>query len=342
MKPLVSILIPAYNAERWLGDTLRSALSQTWDRKEIIVIDDGSKDGTENVARGFESAGVTVYTQKNQGASATRNKAYSLCKGDYIQWLDADDLLSPEKISKQMQVAEEVQNKRLLISGEWARFMCRPNRAKFTPTGLWCDLTPTEWMLRQMEQDVYMQTATWLVSRELTEAAGPWDTRLHGDDDAEYFCRVLLASEGVRFVPGTKVYYRDSGPTSLSRQDASNRQLDSRWLSIEMHIRYLRSRDDSRRAREACVRYLQDQSVLFYPLRMDIFGQLSETAKSLGGTVVPPRLSWKYSWIRAIFGSPAARRTQLNLSMLKWSIANFLDRILSRFGNAGQAIDSTI
>ena len=53
-----------------------------------------------------------------------------------------------------------------------------------------------------------MQTATWLVSRELAEAAGPWDTRLLGDDDGEFFCRVLLASEGTRFVKESKVYYR--------------------------------------------------------------------------------------------------------------------------------------
>jgi len=57
----------------------------------------------------------------------------------------------------------------------------------------------------QLGQNLYMQTATWLVSRELTEAAGPWDTRLLGDDDGEYFCRVLLASNGVRFVPEAKV-----------------------------------------------------------------------------------------------------------------------------------------
>lgn len=77
MKPLVSILIPAYNAEAWLSDTLKSAIAQTWDRKEIIVIDDGSKDGTLRLARNFESTGVRVFTQRNQGAAATRNNAFA-------------------------------------------------------------------------------------------------------------------------------------------------------------------------------------------------------------------------------------------------------------------------
>jgi glycosyltransferase involved in cell wall biosynthesis len=342
MKPLVSILIPAYNAERWLGETLRSAVTQTWDRKEIIVVNDGSEDRTEDLARGFESAGVTVHTQRNQGAAAARNKAFSLCKGDYIQWLDADDLLAPEKISKQMHVAENARSNRVLISGEWARFIYRSSRARFIPTGLWCDLTPTEWLMRKMEQNTYMQTATWLVSRELTEAAGPWDTRLLGDDDGEYFCRVLLASKGVRFVPGAKVFYRDAGSASLSYRGASNRQLEAQWLSMEMHIRYLLSHDDSIRARKACNRYLQDWSVIFYPQRLDLFNKANEAALRLGGQVVPPRLSWKYELIRSAFGWPAARRAQLILSRLKWSVARSWDNTLFRIGIGRRAADPAV
>src|SRR5271154_3546532 len=102
MKPLVSILIPAYNAETWISDSLRSAIAQTWERKEIIVVDDGSTDQTLTVARQFESDQLKVVTQKNQGAAATRNSAFSLCRGDYIQYLDADDLMAPDKIVRQM------------------------------------------------------------------------------------------------------------------------------------------------------------------------------------------------------------------------------------------------
>jgi GT2 family glycosyltransferase len=336
MKPLVSILIPAYNAERWLADTLRSAIAQTWERKEIVVVNDGSKDRTEELARSFESGGVTVHTQRNQGAAAARNRAFSLCKGDYIQWLDADDLLDAEKISKQMQLAEEAQSKQVLISGEWARFIYRSSRARFVPSGLWSDLAPAEWLMRKMEQNVYMQTATWLVSRELTEAAGPWDTRLLGDDDGEYFCRVLLASEGVRFAPGARVYYRDAGSASLSYRGASNRQLEAQWLSMEMHIGYLLSLDDSERARKACVRYLQDWSVIFYPQRLDLFGKADEAAQRLGGRVLPPRLSWKYDWIKSTFGWPAARRAQLTLSKLRWSAVRSWDSMLFRMAAGKQ------
>ncbi len=81
MKPLVSILIPAYNAEKWISDTLRSAIAQTWDRKEIIVLDDGSTDQTLAVARQFESEQLRVVSQKNQGAAATRNNALPAKQG---------------------------------------------------------------------------------------------------------------------------------------------------------------------------------------------------------------------------------------------------------------------
>src|SRR5207248_8968504 len=102
MKPLVSILIPAYNAEPWITDTIQSALAQTWMRKEIIIIDDGSTDQTLSIARQFASKTVSVIAQRNQGAAAARNKAFALSQGGYIQWLDADDLLSPDKIEAQV------------------------------------------------------------------------------------------------------------------------------------------------------------------------------------------------------------------------------------------------
>src|SRR5438874_6764230 len=116
MEPLVSILIPAYNAERWIADTIRSALAQTWPRTEIIIVDDGSKDETLSVARQFEAKNVSVVAQQNQGAAAARNHAFSLCQGDYIQWLDADDLLAPDKIARQTEVAEACQDDPRLFS----------------------------------------------------------------------------------------------------------------------------------------------------------------------------------------------------------------------------------
>jgi glycosyltransferase involved in cell wall biosynthesis len=329
VNPLVSILIPAYNAESLIADTIESALAQTWPRKEIVVVDDGSTDRTRAVAQRFASRGVTVVTQQNQGAAAARNKAFSLCQGDYIQWLDADDLLSPDKVARQMEARERACSAQTLLSSGWGYFIHRPRRAEFRPTPLWCDLSPTAWLIRKMSLNLHMQTATWLVSRELTRAAGPWDTRLLGDDDGEYFCRVLLASDGVRFVSEGKVFYRRSGVSRLSYIGLSSRKMEAHWTSMRLHIGYLRSLEDSDRTRMACVQYLQNWLTEFYPERLDIVREAEQLATELGGRLEPPRLSWKYEWIRRLFGWRMAKRAQVYLRQLKWAAVTLGDRGLS-------------
>jgi len=142
MKPLVSILIPAYNAEEWITDTLQSAISQTWQRKEIIVVDDGSRDRTAEVARRLASKQVAVVTVPNRGAAAARNHAMRLSQGDFIQWLDADDLLTMDKIERQLAALGEVQDTRVLLSSPWAPFYYRTQRARFVHTSLCQDLSP--------------------------------------------------------------------------------------------------------------------------------------------------------------------------------------------------------
>jgi PST family polysaccharide transporter len=331
-KPMVSILIPAFNAQEWIADTLRSAIAQTWERKEIIVVDDGSTDQTLAIARQFESEGVHVVTQENQGAAAARNKAFSLSRGNYIQWLDADDLLARDKIARQMEVLGTC-SKRVLLSSSFGRFSYRHYRAEFSPTLLWCDLSGVEWLLRKLGQNVYMQTATWLVSRELTEAAGPWDTRLLGDDDGEYFCRVLLASEGTRFVPEARVYYRAPLLFSLSYVGRSHRKIEAQWLSMQLHIRYLRSLEDTARVRAACLRYLHDNFIYFYPESVGIVRQMEQMATELGGHLEAPRLSWKYSWVLALFGWGPAKRLQLLAPRAKWTVKRNWDRLLYRIEN---------
>jgi len=331
MKPLVSILIPAFDAEEWIADTIKSAVRQTWPRKEIIVVDDGSTDQTLSIARQFASERVSVVTQDNQGAAAARNHAFSICQGDYIQWLDADDLLAPDKIARQMEAVDHGASKRMLLSSAWGRFIYRPHRANFVPTALWCDLPPVEWLLRKMGQNVFMQTATWLVSRELTEAAGPWNTQVLIDDDGEYFCRVLLSSNGTRFIPEARVFYRMSGTNSLSYIGRSDRKMEAQFLSMQLHIGYLRSLEDSERVRAVCVKFLQDSLPWFYPDRLDIVKQAEQLAATLGGRLEVPRLSWKYAWIQKCFGWPLAKRAQILMRQRRGSMIRFWDKALSRF-----------
>lgn len=326
--PLVSILIPAYNSEQLIGETIESALAQRYRNREIIVVDDGSTDGTLAAARRYSPQGVRVLAQPRMGAAAARNSAYSASQGDYIQWLDADDILHPEKIEKQVEAVRRGAGVRILLSSAWARFYHRCRTSQFRPTALWCDLAPAEWLMRKMEQNLHMQTATWLVSRELSDAAGPWDSRLLVDDDGEYFCRVIPASNGIRFVPDAKTYYRRSGNSRLSYIGDSGEKKDSQFLSMQLHIQALLSLEKSARSRAACVTYLQNWLIHFYPDKPDLIERAAAMASELGGSLTSPKLPLKYNWIKAAFGWGCARRAQQFSQRLKCEVVRHLDRVM--------------
>ncbi len=345
MKPLVSILIPAYNAEDWIADTLQSASEQTWPRKEIIVIDDGSRDRTAEVARRFSSRGVAVVSKQNEGPSATRNHAMRLAQGDYIQWLDADDLLSPNKIETQLSTLEEGGCERILLSGPWAFFCYRISSARFVSSSLWQDLSPVEWLLRKMGENVHMPNSTWLMHRDLAEAAGPWDESLQYDEDGEYFCRVLRASQGTRFIPEGRMYYRISGSNRVSNIWNSDKKRQSLLHSMKLHIQYIRSLEESDRVREACLAYIQNLLGVFYPERPQLVAELHSVAAELGGCLERPGLNWKYAWMEPLIGRAAAKTArdmliEKKISLIRrWDKAMFdLEARKATNGHRGKAI----
>jgi glycosyltransferase involved in cell wall biosynthesis len=328
MPELVSVLIPAYNAERWLAATIRSALAQTWKNVEVIVVDDGSRDGTLAVANALAGPSVKVVHQTNMGAPAARNRALSLAQGQYLQWLDADDLLDPDKIAAQMRVARELSDPRYLLSGTFGTFFYRPQKAVFEPSPLWRDLTPLDYFLTRFTYNTCFQTDVWLVSRELSEAAGPWTDLRSPDDDGEYFCRVALNSAGVKFVEDARTYYRvgDGGSLNNVRSHAAVRAL---YTSKATCIEYLLSMEDSPRSRRACVQLLQDWMWDFHG-REDVVADAQALAARLGGSLTPPALKWKYRPIEWLFGYEAACQARRTLPYLRAQATRRLDLMLDR------------
>ncbi len=328
MNPLVSILIPAYNAEDWIADTLRSAIDQTWPRKEIIVVDDGSTDRTVEVVKLVATKQVTVVSTVNQGLSAAVNHAYRLSQGDYIQELDADDLMAPDKIARQLAALHETDSKRILLSSPWAHFYFRTSAAQFIRNSLWQDLSPVEWLLRKMGENLHMQNATWLVSREIAEAAGPWDATLHYDQDGEYFARVLLASEGTRFVPEGRVFYRANDGNRISFIGKSKKKRKSLLRSMKLHIQYLRSLEDSERVRKACLTYMQNWFGNFYPDQPELAEELQAIAAELQGHLEIPKFRRKYAWMEPIFGRRSASWAQTAMPELNMRLKRKWDKTM--------------
>jgi len=328
MKQLVSILIPAFNSERWVGNAIQSAIAQTWPRKELIVVDDGSTDQTFNIALAYSSAKVLVIKQNNRGASAARNHALSLAQGDYIQWLDADDLLAPEKIARQMEFAEPGHSTRILLSGSWGRFITRQELTRFQPDLLWGDLKPVEWLFRKIDGNLWMAIESWLVSRRLTEMAGAWDETLYRDNDGEYFSRVIVNSQQIRFIPEARCYCRRSNLGISHDLTLTDRKMESVFFSLLSQIQHLISMENSPRTRKACLKLLSRWSIFFYPERTDLLEQLHSIADALGGQLESPRLRAKYQWLTNIVSWSTAKKAQCVIPTLRSLLEQTLERYI--------------
>jgi glycosyltransferase involved in cell wall biosynthesis len=335
MSNLVSILIPAYNASRWLGESVNSALAQTWPNKEVVIVDDGSKDDTLAVAQAFHHANVKVATQPNSGAPSARNHALSLAQGDYIQWLDADDVLHPDKISHQMARAEDGQTSRRLLTSAWGKFFFRTGRASFCPDELWQDHAPLDWIVTKFTRHVWMNPAVWLVSRRLTELAGPWDPRVaaSGDDDGEYICRVVAASDRVSFVADARCFYRIGIVGSLSwTKENDTSVLESLLLSLHLSVQTLLAIEDSERTRRAAVSHLRNFAPHFYATEAGYLERLQAMATRLGGKLEPAAVSWKYYPFERLFGPSVAKNVMRNWRAAKLLMRRRADWYLYRAG----------
>src|SRR5262249_11322595 len=258
--------------------------------------------------RALESRVVKVVTQDNAGAAAARNRAYALAQGDYIQWLDADDLIARDKVSRQLE-GEHNRDATVILSSPFGRFFSRTQRAAFHPTRLWRDLSPVEWLIAKFANNLWMNPAVWLVSRELTEKAGPWNESLSLDDDGEYFCRVVAAARDVKFIPAAESYYRQWSVRSLSR-GSSEAACRSLLTSLRLSIGHLRSFEDSPRTRPASLSYLQVWAEYFCPGRPALLEELNALAADVGGRLQPPALKLKYRLIRGLFGWRGVLKTK--------------------------------
>lgn len=309
MKPLVSILIPAYNSDAWVGAAIESALRQTWPHKEIIVVDDGSTDQTAACCRRYEASGIKFTSMAHAGASAARNAALALSNGEYIQWLDADDLLAPDKIERQLEAARDGDT-RTLLSSSWGAFREEAGRAVFVPNELWRTQSPVDWLVNKMQHNRWMALLSWLIHRDLATPAGPWREDLVRDNDGEYMTRVIGASERILFVNSARSYVRrENGRSISSEANLSPAKLRSIRKSLKEQIAVLLYLQDDERTRRACVNYLQTWLLYFYPNDLAAVEELGQIAWEMGGHLYEPSLPWKYRWIQWLFGWQAAKKT---------------------------------
>ena len=307
--PLVSILIPAYNAELYIAETLESALAQAWGNIEIIVVDDRSRDDTLAIAKRYESEKVKVISQPNKGASADRNRALHEAQGNFIQYLDADDLLAPDKIELQLCLLDQDPTSPYIVASEWARFFHDISEAFFTPSNLWADKKPIDWLVTAGTGNLMMHPAAWLVPRHISDKAGIWNEQISLNDDGEYFGRVILASQEVKFCHGAKSYYRSGISGSLSGSK-SRKAWESAFLAAKLWIDGLLAAENSDRTRYACACYWQLFVFMAYPQALDLIKYAEKQIHDLGGCDLVPEGGLMFKVIRQILGWRIAMRLQ--------------------------------
>jgi glycosyltransferase involved in cell wall biosynthesis len=307
--PLVSILIPCFNGARFIGETLESALAQTWPNLELIVVDDGSEDESVGEIERFKSDNIKLIRQRNSGQTVALNVCLAHAKGDFIQYLDADDLLSRTKI--ELQIARLRQYPKAVAVAEWGRFRKTQRETKFVADRSWADLDPLDWLHANMQRDGGMMfPAMWLIPADLARRAGPWNESLTLNNDAEYFTRVVLLSERVLFCQGALAYYRSGNLDSLSGLKTP-KGWASQFKVLELCQAYIFSVEPSQRMCVTFANLWQRFAHSSYPYDPKVANLALERAQQLYPLPAPVSGGPKFQAIAKIIGWRAARKIQV-------------------------------
>jgi glycosyltransferase involved in cell wall biosynthesis len=308
MPPLVSIIIPCLNAAPWLAKTISSCLSQTYQNIEVMFVDNGSSDGSVEIAKQFEGPKLLIAYCERKGASAARNEGLHRAQGNFIQYLDADDILASDKIEIQInKLAESPQN--TIANGAWARFKNDPSEAVFEPEAVWRDCSPQEFLISSWLGGGMMPLFGWLSPRLQVTLAGLWDESLSVNDDGDYFTRVALASSGITFCGNAKGFYRTQASSTLS-QRADREAAESDFKAIHQSCNHLLAIDDSIQSKRACATAYQRLVYRYYPDHMALTRRAEQMVSQLGGSNLAFGGGWRAKIVCSLLGWKAAKRLQ--------------------------------
>lgn len=276
---LVSVIIPAFNAEDFILDCVHSVLNQSYRNLEVIIINDGSTDDTREVLESINDSRVIIINQENKGCSQAKNIGLQYSKGNFIQYLDADDYLSCDKIEEQVKVLKLNQNctavcKTIIISNNH-----EINGLEIDTNILIKEGTGKEFLLRLWGlngKQGMVQPNAYLTPRAVIDQIGPWDESISPspDEDGEYFARVLLASERVIYTAGINYYRKMENAKSLSQVFSIQRAINL-LNTVEIKFSHLLKVENTKRIRNL---YRLHVSEVAYQFGND-FPQIIDLAK---------------------------------------------------------------
>jgi GT2 family glycosyltransferase len=315
-QPAVSVIMPVYNAEPFLQMAIESVLRQSFTDFELIVVNDGSSDGSQNVIARFGDRRMRLVNQINRGQSAAINRGVLESHGHYVRIVDADDWLSPRHLENQLHALSGFAN--AVSACRWGYFSRHPECPDVRP-----ELTdrhydaPIDWIVDSLLHDEGMMGGwRWLIPRSVWDLSGGYDERLSLNNDFHASVAILLASSGVRFAADACYSYRKavSGALSATR---SRKAMESALLTTQLGCNLLLQREDSPRVRRLCADRFQRWLYEFYPEFPDLALQAESAVASLGGSSV------------AFPGGAAGRGVSM---LLGWKNTRCLQQVARRLG----------
>ncbi|MFD2515648.1 glycosyltransferase family 2 protein [Pontibacter locisalis] len=312
-QPLVSVIIPIYNSLPFIAPAVAALQEQTYPNMEIIIVDDGSVDGSFEIAKRFESDTLIVVRQVNSGAAIARNNGLKHASGEYVQFLDVDDYLSKDKIEKQVKALEGHADKVAVC--DYIEFFeeseLQAPKIIDHSAFIHSSDSPADFLINLYGGNGsanFIQTNSWLTPRHLIDKAGGWREFRCPDDDGEFFARVILASKGIVHVPGIFNYYRRSVSESRLSNNSNRKYLQNSLLAIDLKYQYLLQHKNSIALQKAMATQYLRFAVAVFPKHK----QLSELAykkyKLLYTPAIVPKLGGKIvEAIKYTLGWKAAR-----------------------------------
>lgn len=300
--PLVTVIIPVFNGAKTIQDTIASVLNQSFSDFELLIMNDGSTDNTLEVVAGFDDARIKVLSHPNSGSNPTRNRGIEAATGEFISFIDADDLWTPDKLEAQLNALKDAPQAAVVYSwtdciDEQGHYL-RPGAHAIVSGDVHANLLLT---------DCIGSGSNVLVRKQALIDAGKFDESLPNAQDWDMWLR-LSARYQFACVPKTQVLYRVS-PASLSSnvqrmEDASMRVIERSFSQAPAALQYLKPYSLGNRYKFLTYRALQGtpklHKALFasryffnavrydpYLLRMRLFWKVLITIAAM--SLLPPR-----------------------------------------------------
>ncbi|MDC1505569.1 glycosyltransferase [Winogradskyella sp.] len=307
-QPLISIIIPVFNAEKYIEDTLYSIFAQTHKDLEVICVDDGSTDNSLNVLSKFSDK-ITILQQANKGAAAARNKGLRTAKGDFIKFWDADDLMNKKHIEAQYEAIKDHPGH--VASCKWGRFYNDDiTSTLFKPESVWRNLPSMNWIELALKQKGDMSSSwLWLIPRDVITKSGGWNESLSLNDDFEFSMRLLSKAKGVKFAQDAITYYRSGNSLSLASSN-SYQSFQKALKSTELGIAVILQMKSSEPMKTLCANRYQEWVYRMYPDHLDLVKYAQGKVKALGGSTKKMEGGTVFQSLRKIFGWKLAKRIQ--------------------------------